>query len=101
MFLQLERKCFDVFVSLVFRNYSNFFFSFIFYSYFPYWCIFYLSDVTTEAVSTAASHHEGVNVTFSICIISLASQTHCVTHVPIIVLHPASYKKKATGISLY
>ena len=92
MLVQLERKCFDVFV-LEFRNYSNFFFfSFIFYSYFPYWCIFYLSDVTTEAVSTAASHHEGVNVTFSICIISPASQTHCVTRVTVIVLHPASYK---------
>ena len=68
-------------------------FSFVFYSYFPHWCIFfYLSDVTTEAVSTAASHHEGVNVTFSICIISPASQTHCVTRVTVIVLHPASYK---------
>ena len=53
---------------------------------------FNLSDVTTEAVSTAASHHEGVNVTFSICIISPASQTHCVTQVPVIVLHPSSYK---------
>ena len=48
---------------------------------------FYLSDVTTEAVSTAASH-----LIFSICIISPASQTHCVTRVTVIVLHPASYK---------
>ena len=45
---------------------------------------FYL---TTEAVSTGASHHEGVNVTVSICIVSPASQTYCVTQSPVIVLH--------------